>query len=79
MLNKENIPTQKSLIKLHISVIGDSTWSSVQTRCTLVIGLLTTKQLKLKKEHNKVMLEITSYLRYSKYSDIKNWCTAKVM
>ena len=57
-------------MKLHIFGIGNSTWESVNTRYTPVTRTLTTEKLKVKKEHNKIMLEIVFALTYSEYDDI---------
>ena len=70
-LNKENFPAWQSLMKLHISRIGDTAWSSVEHPYVDQIGTLTTKQLKGRKEYNQAMLEIASALSYSEYEDVK--------
>ena len=66
-------------MKLHITIIWDTTWKSVETSYITIIGTLTIKELKARKEHNQEMLEIASALTYSKYEDIKNCGTAKLM
>ena len=57
-VNKRNFPAWKSLMKLHIFGIGDTTWSSVENSYVDPIGTLTAKQLEARKEHNQAMLEI---------------------
>ena len=42
-LNKENFPAWKSLMKLHISGIGDTTWSSVENGYVDPTGTLTSE------------------------------------
>ena len=71
MLNKESSPTWKSLMKLHISSIGDTTWSIVENGYVDPTRTLTTEQLKERKEHNQAMLEIASTLSYSEYEGVK--------
>ena len=66
-------------MKLHISSIGDTTWSSVESTYVDPTGSLTTKQLKARKEHNQAMLEIASTLSYSKYEDIKGFLYANLI
>ena len=76
-LNKENFPAWQSLMKLHISGIGDTTWSSVENGYVDPTETLTAKQLKERKEHNQAMLEIASTLSYSEYEDVKD-CLMKI-
>ena len=76
-LNKEDFPAWKSLMKLHISRLGDTSWTSVKNRYTTITGIPTSQQLKEKKEHNQAMLGIASALSYSKYDDIKKCRTTK--
>ena len=44
-LYKENFPIWKSLMKLHISRIGDTTWSSVEHPYVDPVGTLIAEQL----------------------------------
>ena len=78
-LAKENVPAWQNLMKLHIIGIGDTTWTSVKNACVDPTKNLTTKQIKARKEHNQAMLEIAFALSYSKYEDIKNCATKKLM
>ncbi len=48
-LNKENFPTWKSLMKLHIFGVGDTTWNSVENAYFDPTGTLTAKKLKARK------------------------------
>ena len=65
-LNKEKFPPLQSLMKVHISRIGDTTWNNVEHAYVDPTGNLIAKQLKAKKEHDQSMLEIASTLSYFK-------------
>ena len=79
-LNKENFPTWKNLMRLHISSINDSSINSMDNEYVKVITTpLTIEQLKLKQEHNQAMLEISSSLSYAKFDEIKGCDSAKKM
>ena len=52
-LNKEKFPKWKILRKLHISSIGDTTWSSVEHAYVDPIRTQTTEQLKKEKNTTK--------------------------
>ena len=51
-LNKEDFPTWKNLMKLHISGIGDIAWSTIGNAYVDLARTLIAKQLKARKEHN---------------------------
>ena len=78
-LNKEKFPAWKSLMKLHISGIGDTTWSSVENGYVDPTRTLTTTQIKEIKENNQAMLEIAYTLSYSIYEDVKDFLNANLM
>ena len=78
-LNKKNFPTWKIFMKLYISRIGDTAWSSVEHPYVDLVGTLTPKQLEARKQHNQAMLEIASALSYYKYEDVKGCGNAKLM
>ena len=78
-LNKENFPTWKSLMKLHISRIGDTAWNNVEHAYVDPTGNLTAKQLKARKQHNQAMLEIAFSLSYSEYEDVNSCLNAHLM
>lgn len=78
-LNKENFPTWKSLMKLHIISIANSAWPTVENGYLAPTITLTSKQLKVRKEHNQAMLEIVSTLSYLEYKDVKLYTYAKLM
>ena len=78
-LYKDNFPTCKSLMKLHIIDIGDTTWTSNYTSYTTITGTLIAEELKERNEHNQEMLEIASVLTYSEYEDINNYGTTKLI
>ena len=63
-LNRENFPTWQSLMKIHITSIRDTTWTSVGTGYTTPTRTLSTKQLRARKEHNQAILEIYFTLTY---------------
>ena len=77
--NKENFLAWKSLMKLHLSRIGDSSLTNVTTRFVEVTEPRTTQQLREKREHNQEMLEIAFALSYSEFDDIKEWTTTNDM
>ena len=74
-LKKENFPTWKSLMKLHLGGLGDYVQAMTTTKYVEVVGALTTHQMKEKKEHNQEMLDIASALSYLEFDDIKE-CTS---
>ena len=78
-LNRENFPTWQSMMKLHITSIGDTTWTSVETGYTSPTRTLSVEQLRERKEHNQAILEIASIRTYSEYKDINMRDTAKLM
>ena len=65
-LNKDNLPTQKSLMRLHLVGIGDSVINFVKnTYVEITIVPLIAQKLKEKQEHKKAMLETTLILSYA--------------
>ena len=58
-------------MKLHLRGLGDHAQSYITVELVDPIGTLTTKDMKKKKEHNQVMLEIASALSYAEFDDIK--------
>lgn len=78
-LKKENFPTCKSLMKLHLGGLGDHAQYTITIEHVDPSGALTSKDLKKKKEHNQEMLEISSSLRYTKFDDIKECDTIEKM
>ena len=78
-LNKEKFPAWKSLMKLHLGGLGDHAQSTINTQHVNHVRALTTQDLKKKKEHNQVMLEIASALSYAKFDDIKGCGSSQKM
>ena len=70
-LNRDNIATWKSQMKLHLGSIGDYAKISITMEHVDVVGPLSTDDLNKRKEHNQAMLEIASALSYVEYDDIK--------
>ena len=71
-LNKENFITSNFLMKFHLGSIGDYTQISIVTEYVDPTStLITAKDLKNKREHNKTMVEIASALNYVEFDDIK--------
>ena len=70
-LNRDNFPTWKSLLRLHLGGIGDHAQSSITVEHVDLVGVPTTEDMNKKKEHNQTMLEIASALSYAKFDDIK--------
>ena len=66
-------------MKLHLGGIGDHAQSIILVEHVDPIRALTAEDLKKKKEHNQVMLEIASSLSYAKFDDIKGCDTTKKM
>ena len=54
-LNRETFSAWKSVMKLHISSIGDTTWNNIENTYLDPIGTLTTEKLKERKERNQAM------------------------
>ena len=78
-LNKENFPTWKNMMKLHLGGLGDHAQSTIITEHANHVEALTAEDLKKKKDHNHAMLEIASALSYSKFDDIKGCDSVKKM
>ena len=78
-LNRDNFPTWKILMKLHLGGLGDHAQSTIITEHVDHVGAPTTEDVKKKREHNQVMLEIASALRYVEFDDIKSLDSAKNM
>ena len=70
-LNRDNFVAWKSLMKFHLGSIGDSAQTSIKVDHIDPTRPLTKDDLSKKKEHNQVMLEISSALSYAEYDDIK--------
>ena len=51
-LNRDNFPTWKSLMKLHLGGLGDHVQSTITAEHVDPTRALTTKDLKKKKEYN---------------------------
>ena len=51
-LNRDNFPTWKSLMKIHIGGLGEHAQSIITTKHVDTIGVPTTEDMKKKKEHN---------------------------
>ena len=66
-------------MKLHQGGLKDHVQSTITTKYIDLIGALTTKDLKKKKEHNQTMLEIASTLSYAEFDDIKGCDSVKNM
>ena len=79
-LNKDNLPTQKSLTRLHLVGIGDIVINFVEnTYVEITIVPLISQKLKEKQEHKQAMLETTLILSYAKSYHIKYCKTTKEM
>ena len=78
-LNRDNFPTWKSLMKLHLGGLGDHAQSTITTKHVDPVGASIAKDMKKKKEHNHTMLEIASALSYAEFDDIKGLDSAKKM
>ena len=78
-LNRDNFSTWQSLMKLHLGSISDYAKNSIIVEHTDLVGPLSANDLRKKKEHNQVMLEIASTLSYVEYDDIKGCNTTHKM
>ena len=78
-LNRDNIPTWKILMKLHLRGIGDHAQSTIIVEHVDPFGVPTIEDMKMKKEHNQTMLETASALSYVEFDDIKGVDSAKKM
>ena len=78
-LNRDNFPTWKILMKLHLEGIGDHAQSLIMVEYVDPIGVTTIEDMKKKKEHNYAMLEISSTLSYVEFDDIKEYKTTYKM
>ena len=78
-LNRDNFPTWKSLMKLHLGGLGDHAQSTITTEHVDPVGVSTTEDMRKKKEHKQAMLEIASSLSYAEFDDIKGCDTTQKM
>ena len=78
-LNRDNFPSWKILMKLHLGGIGDHVQSSILVEHVDLVGVPTAEDMKKKKEHNQEMLEIASALSYAEFDDIKGYKTTYKM
>ena len=72
-MNKENFPTWKCLMKLHLGGLEDHAQSTITIENGDPARAPNVKDMRKKKEHNKAMLEIASALSYAKFDDIKGF------
>ena len=70
-LKKDNFSSWKGLTKLDLGGLRDHPQFTITTKHVDRIGALTVEDLKMKKEHNQPMLDITSTLSYVEFNDIK--------
>ena len=66
-------------MKLHLGGLGDHAKSTIITEHVNTTRALTNDDMKKKKEHNYVMLEIAFALSYAEFDDIKGLNSAKKM
>ena len=66
-------------MKLHLGGLGDHVQSTISMEHVNPTGTLTTEDMKKKKEHNQLRLEISFSLSYAKFDDIKGYNTTKKM
>ena len=78
-LNRDNFPTWKILMKLHLGGLGDHAQSTISTEHVDAIRVPTAKDMRKNKEHNQAILQIASILSYVEFDDIKGCDTAKKM
>ena len=78
-LNRDNFPTWKSLMRLHLGGIGDHTQTSMIVEHVDLVGVPIAEDMKKKKEHNQAMLEIAFALSYVEFDDIKGCNTTYKM
>ena len=70
-LNKDNFVAWKILMKFHPRSIGDHAQILIDVEHVDPTGAPTAEDLKKKKEHNQVMLDIASALSYVEFDGIK--------
>ena len=63
-LNRDNFIAWKILMKLYLGGIGDHAQTTIEVEHVDPAGALNAEDLKKKKEHNQVMLEIASAPSY---------------
>ena len=66
-------------MRFHLGGVGYHSQSLIIVEHVDLVGVPTVEDMKMKKEHNKAMLEIASALSYAKFDDIKGCDTAKKM
>ena len=66
-------------MKIHVGGIGDHAQSTISLEHVDPTRVLTAEDMKKKKEHNQVMLEIASTLSYAEFDDIKGYDIANKM
>lgn len=78
-INRDNFPALNFLTKLYLGRLGDHEQYTITIEHVDFFGIPTTQDMKKKKKHNQVMLEIVSNLRYAKFDDAKGCDTIKKM
>lgn len=75
-LNKDNFPAWQCLMRSHLSRVGDYTLYYLETEYIEVPRPMTIEKIKEKHEHNQMMIDMTSFLSYVEFDDVKE-CTIK--
>lgn len=79
-LNKENFPTCKILMKLHISSISNAGMNFLRNEYVEVTNTpLIAKEQRHKLDHNQAMLQIASEISCAEFDDLKDYNTTKKM
>ena len=78
-LNKDNFAAWQGLMRLHLATISDSSCKYLSVEYKTPTGTLSLEDFDEKKNHNIMMIDIASTLRYAKFDEVKDCKTIHEM
>ena len=78
-LNRDNFSAWQGLMRLHLASIGDLGCKYLDEEYTTPTDTLSVGDIAKKKNHNAMMIDITSTLRYEEFDEIKDYKTTHAM
>ena len=78
-LNKYNFVAWKGLMRLHLATISDSGCKYLDEKYKTPTGTLSAGDLAEKKNHNIMIIDITSSLSYAEFDEVKDYKIAHKM
>ena len=78
-LNRDNFSAWQELMRLHLATISDSGCKYLDEEYQTPIGTLSIRDISEKKNHNIMMIHISSTLSYAEFEEIKDYKSAYTM